>query len=85
MKIIVGEAFLTLLKCNQITIELQYLIKLDTISKDMLNNWNTDMLEIWIEVYAIVISKIVNKKNVNNQFKILDDCKNKVSTMSDRN
>ena len=50
----------------------------------MLNNWNTDMLEIWIEVYAIVISKIVNKKGVNKS-EVLDDCKQKVTTMSDRN
>ena len=42
------------------------------------------MLEIWIEVYAIVISKIINKKSVN-QFNVLDACKQKVSTMSDRN
>ena len=74
MKIIVGEAFLTLLKCDQITIELQYLVKLETISKEMLNNWNSDILEIWIEVYAIVISKLVNKKSVN-QFNILEACR----------
>lgn len=61
------------------------MIKLDTVSKEMLNNWNNDMLEIWIEVYSIVISKIVRKKDVTNNFNILDACKQKVATMSDRN
>lgn len=61
------------------------MIKLDTVSKEMLKNWNNDMLEIWIEVYSIVISKIVRKKDVTNNFNILDACKQKVATMSDRN
>ena len=49
----------------------------------MLNNWNADMLEIWIEVYAIVISKIIKKKSLNT--KVLEECRNKVANMSDRN
>lgn len=40
----------------------------------MLNNWNSDILEIWIEVYAIVISNLINKKSVN-QFNMLEACR----------
>lgn len=82
MKMLVGEAFLTLLKSTQIKIQSKFLVLLEQESTKMLAEWSSDILEIWTEVYAIVLAQL-NKIEKTEKYNTA--CRKIVVTMSDRN
>ena len=49
----------------------------------MLQQWSTDILDIWTEVYALVLAKLIKDDvdKLNNQ----DECRKTVAKMADRN
>ena len=52
-------------------------------SLQMLQQWSPDILEIWTEVYALVVSKLV--KTGKDFAKTTEECRKTVSRMADRN
>lgn len=59
MQILTGEAFLTLLKAPGFVFVSKFLDLLKSQAIKMLALWNSDILEVWVEVYAITLSKLV--------------------------
>lgn len=56
MQILAGEAYLILLKYKQFKFKSEFLLKLKEDSLAMIQQWSNDIIEIWIEVYAITLS-----------------------------
>jgi hypothetical protein len=50
----------------------------------MLSQWSADILEIWTEVYALVLSKIV-ARNLESSKDDIEECKKTVYAMMDKN
>ena len=59
MQILVGESFIVLLKSKGFYFLDQYLIEIKSESLKMLQQWSADILEVWTEVYALVLAKLV--------------------------
>jgi hypothetical protein len=56
MQILAGESFLILLKNKEFCFKDKYLVALKDESLKMMKSWSQDILEIWIEVYAITLN-----------------------------
>jgi len=88
MQILTGEAFLILLKCEQVLLTERVLIQIKIEAIRMLQQWSADILEIWTEVYTMALSEIVKlnrKQPVAELESLFLECKQTVQKMSDRN
>lgn len=60
------------------------MLKKETLQ--MLSLWNTDILEIWVEIYAIIMSKLIKLEEFQEQSTVLkEECRKAVITMAERN
>lgn len=50
----------------------------------MLQLWSADILEIWVEVYALTLKSLVANARENEKAKLQDECRKKVLAMADR-
>lgn len=62
----------------------EFLVQIKNESLKMLSCWSADILEIWTEVYAMVLSQIVTRNLDSNKDDIFE-CKKTVYTMMDKN
>lgn len=52
----------------------------------MLSLWNSDILEIWVEVYALTMSQLIKQEEFKDQVTDLkEECRKTVITMAERN
>ena len=84
MCILTGEAFLTLLKSPEFIFVEKYLdlLKIETLK--ILSLWNFDLLEIWVEVYALVLAKLV-KLDRGDLPSLQEECRKTLIGMAERN
>jgi hypothetical protein len=54
-----GEAFLILLSAPDFTFKPEYMELLLKEANKMLQLWSADILEIWVEVYALVLKVMI--------------------------
>ena len=86
MQILVGEALLTLLKVEGFIFVNKYLHQLKNVALEMLKLWNADIIEIWVEVYAIVLAKMVREEEFKDSWEtIRQEGRKTVITMAERN
>ena len=82
MQILSGEAFQTLLLSPDFHFKTEYLKLLKDKASEMLNQWSSDILEVWTEVFALTLAKLVKRDG---DTKHCLDCKQVTVKMNDKN
>ena len=58
MQILTGEAFLALLKSDEVNLTEKVLLQVKAEAIHMLQQWSADILEIWTEVYTLALAAL---------------------------
>jgi hypothetical protein len=56
LQILAGESFLVLLRAQNFEILDRFLVEMKDLSLWMLQQWSADILEVWVEVYAMTLA-----------------------------